>query len=186
MTTISSADLGRFGRMLLATAVVMTVGSTSVAAHDESPRHRSVKGVWDVRVNITNCVDGEHPGSKVPGTVVLGSFNAMNVFAADGAFLDTNSTDPRLRSQHFGYWRHLNGRKYEIAFKLFLFDPAGQSTGWRIVRHDVVLARNGLSFTSGGTAETFNNDGVLLPPPGAPVGTPPGPGCSTSKATRFY
>ena len=147
MKTPSRAHLGRLGRTLLAAAVVLTVGPTSVAAHSGSSRQQSIKGVWDVRVNITNCVDGEHPGSKVPGTVVLGSFNAMNVFAADGTFLDTNSTDPKLRSQHFGYWRHLHGRKYEFALKFFFFDSTGQSTGWRIVRHDVVLSRNGLSFT---------------------------------------
>lgn len=186
MKTLSRTYLGHLGRMLFATAVVMTVAATPLAAHTNSTGHRTIKGVWDVRVNITNCVAGGQPGSQVPGAVVLGSFNAMNIFAADGTFLDMNSADPKLQSQHFGYWRHLNGRRYEFAFKFFLFDPTGQSIGWRIVRHDVVLSRNGLSFNSGGTAETFSNDGVLLPPPGAPAGTLPGPGCSTSTATRFY
>lgn len=186
MKTLLRSSFGHLGRAFLATTAVLTLGLGSAAAHNKSPGPSSIKGVWDVRVNITNCVDGAAPGSKVPGETVLASFNALNIFAGDGTFLDTNSTNPTLRSQHFGYWRHLKSRNYEFVMKIFLFDETGQNIGWRIVRHDVVLARNGLSFKSGGTAETFNSDGELLPPPGAPAGTPPGLGCSTSKATRFY
>jgi hypothetical protein len=98
----------------------------------------------------------------------------MNVFAADGTFLDTNSTNPATQSAHFGYWRHIHGNRYEFAQKFFMFDAAGAATGWRIVRHEVVLAASGLSLTSGGTAETFNNDGLLLTT-----------GCSTASAVRF-
>ena len=78
------------------------------------------------------------------------------------------------QSAHFGYWRHIRGNKYEFAQRFFLFDTTGAATGYRIVRHQVLLDRTGLSFTSGGYAETFNLDGVLL-----------ATGCSTSSAVRF-
>ena len=97
------------------------------------------------RVNITNCLPG-----NVPGPVVFASFDATNVFAADGTFLDTNTTNPATQSAHFGYWRHVRGNKYEFAQKFFLFDAAGVTTGWRIVRHEVVLGGRGSSFTSAG------------------------------------
>jgi hypothetical protein len=144
--------------------------SQQAAAGNSSQHHESrIKGVWNARVNITNCEPG-----NVPGKVIFASFDALNIFAADGTFLDTNSQNPALQSEHFGYWRHLRGNKYEFAMKFFMFDAAGASTGWRIVRHELVLSRSGATSTSAGTAESFDNDGVLT-----------STGCSTSTATRF-
>ena len=148
-------------------ACVSMLGVQMAAAGGHRPEHR-IKGVWSARVDIKNCVGDQ------PGNVVFGSFDAMNIFGADGTFLDTNSQDPKARSAHFGYWRHIRGLKYEFAMKFFMFDATGANTGWRIVRHDVVLARSGLSFASGGTAETFDPDGNLI-----------ATGCSTSTAIRF-
>jgi hypothetical protein len=157
--------MGLASRWLAAGAVALLVGQPAWA-HDSSKR---IRGIWTARVNITNCLPG-----NVPGPVVFASFNATNVFAADGTFLDANSSNPAAQSGHLGYWRHVHGNKYEFAQKFFVFDAAGASTGWRIVRHDIVLGAGGLSFTSSGTAENFNNDGLLL-----------SVGCSTSSAVRF-
>jgi hypothetical protein len=154
-------------RWLAALALGLLIGQPTAWAHDSASKR--IRGVWSVRVNITNCLPG-----NVPGPVVFASFDATNVFAADGTFLDTNSTNPATQSAHFGYWRHVHGNKYEFAQKFFLFDAAGVTTGWRIVRHDVVLGAGGWSFTSAGTAENYNPDGVLLTT-----------GCSTSSAVRF-
>jgi hypothetical protein len=153
-------------RWLAAGAVVLLLGQPAWAGDHGS---RRIKGIWTVRVNITNCLPG-----NVPGPVVFASFDATNVFAADGTFLDANSGNPATQSTHLGYWRHDHGNQYEFAQKFFLFDAAGAATGWRIVRHDVTLGAGGLSFTSAGTAETFNNDGLLV-----------STGCSTSSAVRF-
>ena len=153
---------------LVAGALVLMLGQPAAWAGDTSGSKR-IRGIWSARVNITNCLPG-----NIPGPVVFASFNATNVFAADGTFLDANSSNPATQSAHLGYWRHVYGNKYEFAQKFFMFDAAGAATGWRIVRHDVLLGAFGLSFTSGGTAETYNNDGVLL-----------ATGCSTSSAVRF-
>jgi hypothetical protein len=159
---------GSASRWLATSALVLLLGQAAAWAGDH-PASKRIKGVWSARVNITNCLPG-----NVPGPVVFASFEATNVFAADGTFLDANSGNPATQSAHLGYWRHIRGNKYEFAQKFFMFDAAGAPTGWRIVRHDVVLGAYGLSFTSGGTAETYNNDGVLL-----------ATGCSTSSAIRF-
>jgi hypothetical protein len=155
-------------RWLAAGALVLLLGQPAAWAGDH-PGSKRIKGIWSARVNITNCLPG-----NVPGPAVFASFDAMNVFAADGTFLDANSTNPATQSAHLGYWRHIRGNKYEFAQKFFMFDAAGAATGWRIVRHDVLLGAHGTSFTSGGTAETYDNDGVLL-----------ATGCSTSSAVRF-
>jgi hypothetical protein len=155
-------------RWLAVPALVLMAGQPALAGH--SAPSKWIRGVWTVRVNITNCLPG-----NVPGDVMFASFDAMNVFAADGTFLDANSTSPALQSAHFGYWRHVRGNKYQFAQKFFLFETGiPLATKYRIVRHDVLLDHTGLSFTSGGTAETYSMDGVLLET-----------GCSKSSAVRF-
>lgn len=163
---MNKSRIGFMPRCLAVGALLLLLGQSTAWAHNGPKR---ITGVWNVRVNITNCLPG-----NVPGPVVFASFDTMNLFGADGTFLDANATDPKLQSVHLGYWRHIRGNKYEFAQKFFLFDAAGATTGWRIVRHDVVLGSHGLSFSSGGTAETYDSDGVLLVT-----------GCSTSTAVRF-
>jgi len=128
-----------------------------------------IEGVWNARVVITNCDSGDPIGLP---------FDAMGIFGAHGAFHDTNSNNPTLmvRSDAFGYWKHVRGNKYRFAFKVFNFDVAGMYLGYQIVRHDVVLAKNGKSYKSEGTSEFFNPDGSVRPPV---------LGCSESTATRF-
>jgi len=152
-------------RCLALSAAVLMMGQPAAWAGG----FKRINGVWNAHVNITNCLPG-----NVPGPVVFASFHAMNVYAADGTFLDTNTSPPATQSAHFGYWRHIRGNKYEFAQRFFMFDAAGVNTGYRIVRHEVQLDRTGQSFTSAGYAETFNPDGVLL-----------ATGCSTSSAVRF-
>jgi hypothetical protein len=129
-----------------------------------------IEGVWNVRVVITDCASGNRLG--------LPPFDAMAMFGANGTFHDTNSNSPTLqvRSDAFGYWKHVRGNKYRFAFKAFHFDLAGMYIGYNIVRHDVVLAGNRKSYTSEGTVEFFNPDGTTRPPVR---------GCSEATATRF-
>ena len=156
-------------RCLALSALVLAMGQPAAWAGSYHSSAKRITGVWNARVNITNCLPG-----NVPGPIVFASFDAMNVYAADGTFLDTNSGNPATQSEHFGYWRHIRSNKYEFAQRFFLFDAAGVATGYRIVRHQIVLDRTALSFTSGGYAETFNMDGTVL-----------ATGCSTSTAVRF-
>jgi hypothetical protein len=165
MNMLSITSASRW--VALATCLLLTGQGALAGGHQRNDAR--LKGVWNVRVNITNCEAG-----NVPGKIVFASLDALNLIHADGTVLDTNSTNPASRSAHFGYWRHVRGAKYEFAMKFFLFDDAGANTGWRIVRHDLVLSRSGASFSSQGTAETYNTDGVLV-----------ATGCSTSTGIRF-
>lgn len=155
-------------RWLALSAAVLLAGQPAAMAGDHKSGKR-ITGVWTAQVNITNCLPG-----NVPGPVVFASFQTMNLFGADGTYLDANSLNPALASPHLGYWRHVRGNKYEFAQKFYMFDAGGDPTGWRIVRHEVRLHKSGRSFTSGGYAETFDMDGLLV-----------ATGCSTSSAVRF-
>ncbi|MEX2126021.1 MAG: hypothetical protein WD795_19175 [Woeseia sp.] len=143
----------------------------SKAGWDKSWRFTDpIEGVWNVSVVITDCASGV--------ALPLPPFDAMAMFGGDGTFHDTNSNSPTLmvRSDAFGHWKHVRGNKYRFAFKAFHFDLAGMYLGYNIVSHDVVLARNGKSYSSKGTVEFFNPDGTQRPPV---------LGCSESTATLF-
>jgi hypothetical protein len=123
-----------------------------------------IEGLWTAHVNITVCATG----------MVITSFDAMALFAANGTFHDTNSVNPALRSASFGRWQHLGGNEYEFVFRFFRFDLQGFNEGWSVVRHKVELSADGQAYSSEGTAEFYNVSGGLIMT-----------GCSDSEATRF-
>jgi hypothetical protein len=128
-----------------------------------------IEGVWLAKVTLTNCVTGE--ALPFPGA----NFDAMGLFGANGSFHNTDANDPALRSGIFGYWERTGRHTYRFAFRLFRFDTGGLLIGSQIVRHNLVLARDGLSYSSSGTAEFYDVNGI----PSMPNG------CSRTTATRF-
>jgi hypothetical protein len=173
------------GSSLLAAlmAVTLVIRPANGAGQESVPLHQDhavwdkswrsgdpIEGVWNVSVVITDCASGNPLGPP--------PFDAMAMFNANGTFQDTNSNSPTLqvRSDAFGYWEHTRGKKYRFAFKAFHFDLAGMYIGYNIVRHTVVLAKNGKSYTSRGTVEFFSPDGTTRPPV---------LGCSEATATPF-
>jgi hypothetical protein len=128
-----------------------------------------IEGVWLAKVTLTNCATGEalpFPGAK---------FDAMGLFGSNGAFHNTDETNPALRSATFGQWERTGRHTYRFAFRFFRFDSTGLKIGSQIVRHDIVLSRDGHSYSSSGTAEFYDVSGVRMLPDG----------CSRSTATRF-
>jgi len=127
-------------------------------------------GLWNVRVTLTNCATGEP--LPFPGATL----DALALFERDGTMHDTNATSPPARSSGFGVWRRVSDRAYKFAFKFFTFDSTGATpTGSTVVRHRLVLAKNGNVYSSKGTAEFYDVSGIRQLPDG----------CSTSTATRF-
>lgn len=169
----------RAGTSAFAVLVAMAMALTGLPAHADGQANGAaaksggqkarIGGVWDAKVWVTDCSSGNP---------VLPPFDALGVFEADGSFHDTNSNNPTLmvRSDAFGYWKHVRGNKFRFAFKLFNFDVAGNYLGYQVVRHDLVLAKDGKSYTSKGGAEFYNPDGT----PRVPVTV-----CSETTATRF-
>jgi hypothetical protein len=170
---MKKAMLGLAGSTLSAMLVAMALAAPPAHADmqgkpEKSPSQR-IAGVWDAKVVITDCSSGNPIGLP---------FDALGVFERDGTFHDTNANNPTMmvRSDALGYWKHVRGNKYRFAFKIFNFDVSGAYLGYQIVRHDLVLARNGKSYTSEGGAEFYNPDGTPRPPVR---------GCSETTATRF-
>lgn len=161
-------------RSLLVALASLLSGPAPAAAGDSSVEQwwssDRIEGTWNVEVTLTNCATGQplpFPGAK---------FEAMAMFGANGTFQDTNENSPNVRSSAFGHWERTGWRTYRFAFRFFRFDPTGQlQVGSQIVRHNVVLARDGRTYTSAGAAEFYDVSGIRMLPDG----------CSTSTATRF-
>jgi len=167
------------GPSILAMLSVLTLAGTSTPGEAQesgqlqpanaSASSQRIQGVWNVKVSLTDCASGNAFGAP---------FDAMAVFDGDGAFHDTNANNPTVmvRSDAFGYWKHVRGNRYRFAFRVFNFDMAGMYLGYQVVRHKVFLAADGRTYRSEGTADFFNPDGTPRPPVR---------GCSASTATRF-
>jgi hypothetical protein len=152
--------------LLTAAAFGLLLASSPTRANADHP----LAGLWNVRVTLTNCATGEP--LPFPGA----TFDALALFERDGTMHDTNAMSPLTRSSAFGVWHHVSDRTYDFAFKLFRFDSAGATAiGPQIIRHRVVVAKDGNSYSSQGTAEFYDVSGIRILPDG----------CSESTATRF-
>ena len=152
--------------MILA-GLVLAGASLLASAAEASDQ---IEGVWLAKVTLTNCATGQP--LPFPGA----TFDAMALFAEGGTFHDTNQQPSQERSAGFGIWNRVQNRVYDFAFRYFRLDSTGTlPTGSVIVRHRVVLAADGASYQSSGTAEFYDANGIQVLPNG----------CSVSTATRF-
>lgn len=179
----------RLGGALLGVLAVILLGTTAHAddrrgAWDGWWPSDPIEGLWDVTVTITPPPPS--PGADCPAGPVLATFKALALFARGGSFHDLNESGkagPFPRAPGLGIWQRKRSRHYSFDVKSFVYElGAVAPAGWTIVRHDVVLAEDGQSYVSAGTAENFTADGAVIQP-GLP-GRPP-LGCSKSTAVRF-
>ena len=166
--TIGGISLWETIMKAIVMAGLVLAGASLVAGASEASDQ--IEGVWLAEVALTNCATGEP--LPFPGA----TFDAMAMFAEGGTLHDTNMNPSQERSAGFGIWKHVRERVYRFAFRNFRLDSTGTlPTGSVIVRHRVVLAANGRSYRSKGTAEFFDASGIQILPNG----------CSESTATRF-
>ena len=124
-----------------------------------------LEGTWDVRVTIRNCQTGAE----------IRSFASVTTFNFGGTVIDSTSGTPQAqRTPGQGVWSHAGGDTYRFSFKTFNFDAANNFTGWTKITHEAVFGSNSDQYSSAGTSEIYNPNGVLI-----------ATGCSTTTATRF-
>lgn len=160
-------------KVLAASVAALFVMQTPAVA-DESSGERwglsdRIEGVWLAKVWLTNCATGE----TLPFPAA--TFDAMGVFASNGVFHNTDENNPATKSANFGHWERTGRNTYRFSFRLFRFDTTGLLIGSQIVRHNLVLARDGQSYMSSGGAEFYDVSGIRMLPDG----------CSRTTATRF-
>ena len=142
--------------------------NTEQTTEDAAARHENARkliGTWDVQVTIRNCQTG----------AAIRTFPSMATYMSGGTRIGSTSGIPQaLRTPEHGVWSYVGGRSFQLSFKSFSFDAAGNFTGWSIVRHRLTLNRRADESESAGTLEVY-----------APNGTLVSTGCSTTTSTRF-
>ena len=155
-------------RSVLASLVILTLALSLTFAQSESKSQGGggrLEGTWNVRVTVRNCQTGD----------AVRSFDSLTTFNSGGTLMDSTSGIPQaLKTPGQGVWSHTTGRSYQFSFKSFSFDPAGNYTGYTIIRHDATLNQGATAYDSAGTAEIYTPTGVLLTTL-----------CSTTTATPF-
>jgi hypothetical protein len=150
--------------LVLVGCVQTIVSAQSVSAPHLSARHYRIVGLRNVQVTNFNCSTGAS----------LASFRGLHKYELEGTAQVVPSTNPALLSAHMGIWRHVQKNDYQLAFKMFRFDEAGNNTGWVIVRSDIVIDEAATAYAGSGKAEVFDSNGNSL-----------GTTCPAFTGTRF-
>jgi hypothetical protein len=118
---------------IAAVVVALAIPSATIARGTKGHQHgghdraaAGVVGTWDVTVTP----DGGP------------TFPALLTFARGGGLTETESDAP---GTGLGAWKRTSGNQFAVAFKTFIFTPAGDPQGWVVVRSVVTLDNGTLS-----------------------------------------
>ena len=115
---------------------------------------------------------GRHLENCATGVAVANPFAELATFMFGGTMIDsTSGLAQSLKTPGQVVWSHVSGDTYYFSFKSLNFNSGGS---WTKVTHDVILNSGATDYTSAGTAEVFDANGVLT-----------FTGCSTTRATRL-
>lgn len=152
-------------RMIMLLMLAVAAGSAIEVNAQSSAGGGRLTGAWDASVTIYVCATG----------APIRQFASVGTFHQGGTFTGiTAGTPPALRSPEQGVWRHRRDGTYVFRFKAFLFDPAGNPTGYQVVTHTIELGGDNLHYVSDGGVQIFNM-----------AGTQVGSGCSSAVGTRI-
>lgn len=169
---MNKQPLKAVGVVALAILMLVTVAQMSVSAHvggKESPQSdggpNALVGSWSLQVTLRDC----------PSGIPFVTFPAMMTYNHGGTTQQTAPPEPggTFLPGH-GIWSHQHGGGYSGAFQFFSLNPDGSVARRTVVRSAITLSRDGESYTSTDTAETFDASGSLL-----------FRACSTTTASRF-
>jgi hypothetical protein len=152
----------RIAPLAVACALATMVAATATGQGTQGGR---LQGTWNTQVSIIDCQTGN----------VIRTFPSLIGFMAGGTLTETTSgTAPALRTPGEGVWRHTTDNNYAFRFKHFNFNAQNVFTGWNIIQAEARVDATGNAYTTSGTVEVYDPNGVLL-----------ATGCSESVGTRF-
>ncbi len=111
-----------------------------------------IVGLWDVQASNFNCATG----------ALLASFPGLHKYELGGTAQVVPATNPALLSAHTGIWRHVQGDNYQLTFKMFRFDAAGNNIGWIVVNFNVAINEDATAEAGSGQSEVFDSNGNHL------------------------
>lgn len=158
-------SLAIFGLMLAACTQSLVVGQenkTDDADSRVSDSRGNITGTWQTLVTPRNCQNGDPVAPPFPGILT---------FNKGGTLSGTSATVPAA----FGIWDRQHGAgNFAFAFISLRFSPTGVFLGTQRVRQTMTLNAEGNGFTSQGTVQVLDPNGVVI-----------GGGCASAVGTRF-
>jgi hypothetical protein len=155
--------LNSFAGAALTFMLAASLFPTNASAQSENARGNRIVGLWDVVVENRIC-DGP----------AIGTFRGLHKFELGGTAQTVPSTNPMNLSAHMGIWKHLGQNNYNLAFKMWRFDPAGNYIGWIVVRFDIVIDEEAETSVGTGLSLVYDTAGNIV-----------GSGCPIITGTRF-
>ncbi len=128
-----------------------------------APGGGPLPGGWDSHVTLTDC-NGN----------TLASFEALELFHADGTLTSTDNTPPTGHGPGLGTWQRLNRQSYSAPFQFFNFNPDGSFAGTQKIMRTITVGTSGTTYTSVVHFESYDPNGNLV-----------FSGCGTETATRL-
>jgi hypothetical protein len=123
-----------------------------VWAQSAKARPNRIVGVWDAQITNTDCSTG----------TPLFTFRGLHKYELGGTAQVVPGTNPALLSAHVGIWRHVKGNNYQLIFKMFRFDGAGNNVGWNVVRFNIAINEDATAEAGSGKSDVFDGSGNLL------------------------
>lgn len=139
------------GGAALTGSVAAALWLTNVSAQNENPQGNAIVGLWDVVVEDRAC-DGP----------TISTFVSMHKFELGGTAQTVPSRNTINLSARVGIWNHQGQNNYDLAFKAWRFDPAGNSIGWIVVRFDIVLDEQAETSVGTGQAQVYDTAGNIV------------------------
>lgn len=159
-------SLAIFGLILAACTQSLVVGQENKTDDDADSRasdgRGNITGTWQTLVTPRNCQNGDPVAPPFPGILT---------FNKGGTLSGTSATVPSA----FGIWDRQHGTSnFAFAFISLRFSPTGVFLGTQTVRQTITLNAEGNGFTSTGTVQVLDQNGVVV-----------GSGCASAVGTRF-
>ena len=125
------------------------VSAQTMSAADHGARSNRIVGVWDAQITNFDCSTG----------APLVSFRGLHKYELGGTAQVVPATNPALLSAHAGIWRHIHRDNYQLTFKFFRFDVAGNNVGWNVVKFKVAINEDASAEAGSGQSEVFDSNG---------------------------
>lgn len=135
----------------LTVSVTAALWLPSVFAQSGNAHGIAIVGLWDVVVENRAC-DGP----------TISTFVSMHKFELGGTAQTVPSTSPVNSSAHVGIWNYQGQNNYDLAFKAWRFDPAGNYIGWTVVRFEIVIDEQVETFVGTGQARVYDATGNMV------------------------
>jgi WD40 repeat protein len=161
MKQAASVSILRAALVLL----MVVAGTQTILSAQITPSNlKTIVGVWDVQVTVLNCSTGDP----------IASFRGLHKYELGGTAQVVPSTNPAALSPHVGVWTSVGKDKYQLNFKMFRFDPAGNYIGWTVVRNNIAISKDATLYAGSGQATVYDLNG-----------NPVGASCPKFMGTRF-